>query len=64
MELRDIISTLMMSDFYFSLPLRERKETVLRLFALYGQDIDKTASWGMDLSVMSDNYIANLPNQC
>jgi hypothetical protein len=64
MELRDIISTLMMSDFYFSLPLRERKDTVLRLFALYGQNIDKAVSWGMDLSVMSDNYVANRPEQC
>jgi hypothetical protein len=64
MELRDIISILMLSDFYFALPLRERKETVLRLFALYGQNFDKSGSWGMDLSVVSDNYVANLPDRC
>jgi hypothetical protein len=36
MELKEIISTLMLSEFYFSLPLWERKQVVLRLWAIYG----------------------------
>ncbi|MBM4288140.1 MAG: hypothetical protein FJ135_08340 [Deltaproteobacteria bacterium] len=39
MHLREIISTLMLSDFYFSLPLWERKEVVLRLWRLYGAEM-------------------------
>jgi hypothetical protein len=37
MHLKDIISTLMLSDFYFCLPLWERKQVVLRLWAMYGK---------------------------
>jgi hypothetical protein len=36
MQLKDIISTLMLSDFYFSLPLWERKQVVSRLWASHG----------------------------
>lgn len=36
MHLKDIVSTLMLSDFYFSLPLWERKQVVLRLWSRYG----------------------------
>jgi hypothetical protein len=37
MHLKDIISTLMLSDFYFCLPLCERKQVVARLLATYGR---------------------------
>lgn len=37
MDLKDIIATLMLSEFYFSLPLRERKAIVYRLRDYYGR---------------------------
>jgi hypothetical protein len=45
MHLKDIIRTLMLSDFYFSLPLWERKEVVWRLLALYGPKHPMTSHW-------------------
>jgi hypothetical protein len=45
MHLKDIISTLMLSDFYFSLPLWERKQVVLRLWSLYGAQIPPLSVW-------------------
>jgi hypothetical protein len=43
MHLKDIISTLMLSDFYFNLPLWERKREVFRLWALYGAKLPLTS---------------------
>ncbi|MFP3867293.1 MAG: hypothetical protein ACLFUU_03910 [Desulfobacteraceae bacterium] len=37
MEIKYIIATLIMSDFYLTMPLKERKALVHRLHALYGQ---------------------------
>ncbi len=37
MELKDIIATLMLSEFYFSVPLKERKAIVYRLRDYYGR---------------------------
>ena len=46
MHLKDIISTLMLSDFYFSLPLWERKQVVFRLWTLYGgTELRLTPPW-------------------
>lgn len=45
MHLKDIISTLMLSDFYFSLPLWERKQVVFRLWALYGAKLSPALEW-------------------
>jgi hypothetical protein len=44
MQMKDIISTLMLSDFYFSLPLWERKQVVSRLWALYGPKLPPDSS--------------------
>jgi hypothetical protein len=41
MQLKDIISTLMLSDLYFNLPLWERKREVFRLWALYGAKLSE-----------------------
>jgi hypothetical protein len=43
MQLKDIISTLMLSDLYFNLPLWERKREVFRLWALYGAKLPITS---------------------
>jgi hypothetical protein len=45
MQLKDIVSTLMLSDFYFSLPLRERKQVVSRLWASYGPKFPLASPW-------------------
>jgi hypothetical protein len=39
MHLKEIISALMLSDFYFNLPLWERKQVVFRLWSLYGAKV-------------------------
>jgi hypothetical protein len=54
MELKDIISALMLSDFYFSLPLWERKQVVFRLWALYGAKLPISSQWPHSLA-------ANIP---
>jgi|GEM_PF-6827747 len=40
MDLKDIIATLMLSEFYFSVPLKERKAIVYRLRDYYGRPLD------------------------
>jgi len=37
MELKYIIATLILSDFYLTMPLKERKALVHRLYYLYGR---------------------------
>jgi len=37
MELKYIIATLILSDFYLTMPLKERKALVHRLYCLYGR---------------------------
>lgn len=44
MQLKDIISTLMLSDFYFTLPLWERKQVVARLWASHGARLPLASS--------------------
>ena len=39
MDLKDIIATLMLSEFYFSVPLKERKAIVYRLWDYYGRSL-------------------------
>jgi hypothetical protein len=59
MHLKDIVSTLMLSDFYFNLPLWERKQVVLRLWWLYGAGQPPPLNWPQSLGVkpqgMADN---------
>jgi hypothetical protein len=50
MQLKEIISTLMLSDFYFSLPLWERKQVVFRLWALYGAKLPLGSKWPNSLA--------------
>jgi hypothetical protein len=50
MQLKDIISTLMLSDFYFNLPLWERKQVVFRLLALYGAKLPLASQWPQSLA--------------
>jgi len=45
MQMKDIISTLMLSDFYFNLPLWERKQVVARLWALHGAKLLPASPW-------------------
>ncbi len=49
MHLKDIIRTLMLSDFYFNLPLWERKQVVLRLWSLYGAKLPSSSDWPQSL---------------
>jgi hypothetical protein len=50
MQLKEIVSTLMLSDFYFSLPLWERKQVVSRLWALYGPKLPLVSPWPASLA--------------
>jgi hypothetical protein len=61
MYLKDIISTLMLSDFYFSLPLWERKQVVFRLWALYGAKLPPSSDWHHSLEGNSQGIGVNLP---
>ena len=61
MQLKDIISTLMLSDFYFSLPLSERKQVVFRLWALYGAKLPIASAWPSPLAVNSRGGGVNWP---
>ncbi len=49
MDLKEIIRTLMLSEFYFKLPLGERKQVVSRLWALYGVKASPGAGWARPL---------------
>ena len=55
MQLKEIISTLMLSDFYFCLPLWERKEVVFRLWAMYGLKLPTKSSWPYPLTNHTQN---------
>jgi hypothetical protein len=61
MHLKDIISTLMLSDFYFSLPLWERKQVVFRLWALYGAKLPSSPAWPPSLKGNSQGIGVNWP---
>ncbi|AEB10765.1 hypothetical protein [Desulfobacca acetoxidans] len=59
MHLREIISTLMLSDFYFSLPLVERKQVVLRLWSQYGGEFGPPVRWsGQNESLPSFGHLS------
>ena len=49
MQIKDIIKTLMLSDFYFSLPLWERKQVVSRLWAMHGAKLPPASPWSCSL---------------
>ena len=56
MQLKDIISTLMLSDFYFCLPLWERKQVVSRLWAMYNTNaLNNSVQWPYPLTTHSHN---------
>jgi hypothetical protein len=59
MNLKDIIRTLMLSDFYFSLPLWERKEVAWRLLALYGPKHPMTSHWPCSATSYSQGFEAD-----
>lgn len=61
MQLKDIISTLMLSDFYFNLPLLERKQEVFRLWALYGSKLPAASQWPYALTTCPQGYKINYP---
>ncbi len=61
MQLKDIISTLMLSDFYFSLPLWERKQVVFRLWALYGAKLPLASEWPHSLTANAQGLGGSWP---
>jgi hypothetical protein len=61
MQLKDIISTLMLSDFYFSLPLLERKQEVFRLWALYGAKLPTASQWPYAPTIDPQSYEGHYP---
>ena len=61
MQLKDIISTLMLSDFYFSLPLWERKQVVFRLLALYGAKLPLASQWPHSLAANTPGVRSRWP---
>lgn len=47
MDIREIIRILMLSDFYFTMPLAERREIILRLWRRCGGEMQQVPPWGL-----------------
>lgn len=45
MDIREIIRILMLSDFYFTMPLAERREIILRLWRRCGGERQQAPPW-------------------